>query len=434
MRAIEDLRLGMMQGILMRQGSAPVAFLVGLLLSSSGGISAVYGVPYIRTAGVVLVLAVFIVSALAGRSLRKVPLALQAYLLLVVVLVAGILHSPAPAYALWKAFMVALYWGVFTIALYNTCPSLQAIRSLLLGLLVGGLAETAMIYLYVGSPTEIFAGAGRFYRLELAGQNPHDIGRVTAVSALVVTWLLMSRRRVITKLALAPSLLVMGAYMIAARSKLAGAGFVVSLGILVGVSGIRRKLLGVSLVLLCLLAVASAVALALPEEFIVEGYLKTFERSFLVRIDSWRQAMTTYADGSWADMVFGHGTGSFAHFFLGSDRQSYPHNLLVEILFENGLVGFVLLISCLALPVAPLLNRATRKAITADAEVRSVIAIALAFYSYAVIHSQFSGDIAVNTWLPVAGGVLVTVFSSIRMRVGEAARSAEERLHLSMSV
>jgi protein-S-isoprenylcysteine O-methyltransferase Ste14 len=43
-----------------------------------------------------------------------------------------------------------------------------------------------------------------------------------------------------------------------------------------------------------------------------------------------------------------------------------------------------------------------------------VVAVSLAFYCYGLVHSQASGDLATNTWLPVAGVILVTVFAWIR--------------------
>lgn len=41
--------------------------------------------------------------------------------------------------------------------------------------------------------------------------------------------------------------------------------------------------------------------------------------------------------------VFGQGTGGWAVLYTGFDAYVYPHNMFIEILVENGLVGFVVL-------------------------------------------------------------------------------------------
>jgi len=41
---------------------------------------------------------------------------------------------------------------------------------------------------------------------------------------------------------------------------------------------------------------------------------------------------------------FGHGVGSFGVYFSNSDIELYPHNLILEILFEQGLLGLIIFI------------------------------------------------------------------------------------------
>lgn len=44
------------------------------------------------------------------------------------------------------------------------------------------------------------------------------------------------------------------------------------------------------------------------------------------------------------DPMLGFGLGSFGQVILGEDKMFYPHNLLIEILFETGVVGFGIVI------------------------------------------------------------------------------------------
>lgn len=52
----------------------------------------------------------------------------------------------------------------------------------------------------------------------------------------------------------------------------------------------------------------------------------------------------THCDDSLFKFVFGHGIGSFGYYFLGQDIELYPHNLILEILFELGFSGFIVFV------------------------------------------------------------------------------------------
>ena len=43
-------------------------------------------------------------------------------------------------------------------------------------------------------------------------------------------------------------------------------------------------------------------------------------------------------------LLFGYGIGSFSYEFTGIDSRGYPHNLVLEILFELGLIGLIIFI------------------------------------------------------------------------------------------
>jgi|GEM_PF-4996318 len=47
--------------------------------------------------------------------------------------------------------------------------------------------------------------------------------------------------------------------------------------------------------------------------------------------------------------LFGHGPGSYAKDFIGADAQYYPHNIILEALYEAGVVGMVAIITFLYL-------------------------------------------------------------------------------------
>jgi len=63
------------------------------------------------------------------------------------------------------------------------------------------------------------------------------------------------------------------------------------------------------------------------------------EKNIRIRLleDSW-DVITE----SFQNFVFGQGIGSFSFILYGTDIKYYPHNILIEILFEFGIIGFIL--------------------------------------------------------------------------------------------
>jgi O-antigen ligase len=51
-------------------------------------------------------------------------------------------------------------------------------------------------------------------------------------------------------------------------------------------------------------------------------------------VSSWR--------GFLESPIIGHGIGSFGLFYLGEDVRAYPHNIILQILFETGIIGLFL--------------------------------------------------------------------------------------------
>lgn len=85
----------------------------------------------------------------------------------------------------------------------------------------------------------------------------------------------------------------------------------------------------------------------------------------------------------------GHGYGSFAVLNRGVDARHYPHNILLEVLSELGLVGFILLASLLAYP-ALVVIRAGRRNVTAHTVLIAGLVV------YMLVNAMVSGDIPSN--------------------------------------
>jgi len=97
--------------------------------------------------------------------------------------------------------------------------------------------------------------------------------------------------------------------------------------------------------------------------------------------------------------IFGHGIGSFPVIWANLDERLFPHNLVLELLCELGLIGLLLFI---ALPLSALAVRG-RGLGASDIRLKTVV-IALAAYTFA--NSMTSGDLPDNRVIFLAIGLL----------------------------
>jgi O-antigen ligase len=107
--------------------------------------------------------------------------------------------------------------------------------------------------------------------------------------------------------------------------------------------------------------------------------------------------------------LLGTGIGSWSTFYYGNDQRNYPHNLLLEIAFEEGLLGltaFLALLLLVGVSVVRML-RASRS---------HFLALAL-LNLYCLIVSLFSGDLDDNRVLWLWIGVTLAVCRLVEIRV-----------------
>jgi O-antigen ligase len=108
--------------------------------------------------------------------------------------------------------------------------------------------------------------------------------------------------------------------------------------------------------------------------------------------------------------LLGSGIGSWSTFYYGSDQRNYPHNLFLEIAFEEGLVGFTAFLALLLLVGLSLYR------MIGDSQLH-FLALGLVVL-YCVIISLFSGDLDDNRLLWLWIGVALSVSRLVHIRVG----------------
>ncbi|MGH9686180.1 MAG: O-antigen ligase family protein [Candidatus Acidiferrales bacterium] len=130
-------------------------------------------------------------------------------------------------------------------------------------------------------------------------------------------------------------------------------------------------------------------------EDLVEG--KAASGSAVKRFTYYRETLAAIP----SHLLLGGGIGSWSVFYYGTDERGYPHNLFLEVAFEEGLLGLAALSFFLfAMGVASL--RLLRATGTRYAVFPSLVL-------FCVIVSMFSGDLDDNRVLWYWAGVTLTV-------------------------
>jgi O-antigen ligase len=107
--------------------------------------------------------------------------------------------------------------------------------------------------------------------------------------------------------------------------------------------------------------------------------------------------------------IWGTGIGSWSTFYYGNDQRNYPHNLFLEIAFEEGLLGLAGFLGLLVVVGVSVFR------MIADSRSHFLVLGLLVVYS--VISSLFSGDLDDNRLLWMWIGVALTVCRLVQIRV-----------------
>ncbi len=97
--------------------------------------------------------------------------------------------------------------------------------------------------------------------------------------------------------------------------------------------------------------------------------------------------------------LFGAGVGSFAFYYPADQLRVYPHNMVLEILSELGVVGVGLWLVLFWLALGGFIKRGGWR--------KPLAIVALGFLTFTLINAMISGDIASNRHVFTALGLLV---------------------------
>jgi O-antigen ligase len=125
------------------------------------------------------------------------------------------------------------------------------------------------------------------------------------------------------------------------------------------------------------------------------------------RLEFYRSALTAVAEKP----LLGRGTGGWSVYYYGQDRRAYPHNLLLEVLVEQGLLGFTALLIFLGTLFVAL----KRMLVMAGPQ----LALFPTLVVFCLSNSMFSGDLDDNRLLWFCCGIALAGCRMVRSKMQE---------------
>jgi O-antigen ligase len=316
--------------------------------------------------------------------------------ILVLWIAASVAWSPSEIYAHEKLTLVAAgnLWCLICTAMIISSSRARVWRFLILLLVFGVVAAVDYAIVSAGDPA-----IQRIDEFRTISENYLTLGRLVGLAALVAfaLWLRSPPRSMQGPLLLA-------AFALCGYVLLKGGGrnpaAAVAVGMLVPVL-LSFRLPRVRLVIgrRILASLGLIVALGLGVTYLAmsgESSLRTLQRfdklvseqgggrSAAERVDFWRHAVAYWAERP----LVGHGVGAWPILYLGRDQSSYPHNLILELLVEFGLIGLVLF--------AALVLVATRQVSLQRLREDPALMCAVMLCINALVNAMSTGDLADN--------------------------------------
>jgi O-antigen ligase len=386
--------------------SCVLAFAIGTFIQLSMPLTDLYQIPNVRGLFFTLIVAVFVFRFLRGEPIRTGSVFLISYMALSIFLAVGISYSRAPVYGTTKVILAASYFWVMGTVIYNLVDDISVGKAFLNGLVVGGVLLVGITAVEFGNPVEMIRGANRYFRLRFGEEgNPIMLARHLALAVTMIATFVLVRRKWIDLMWSVPIGILACAYLVATGSKGPILALLVSFvcAPIFLVKGVVARLSVTVIVVGLFLIAAIAVLEVVPKNFMEERVGEKIENLSL-RLPAYKEAMDAILTSGPIALVIGHGTGDFGYLALGKDGRAYPHNVLLEVAYENGIVGLALVSTAFIFPLIAAMRAAQQRLGMSH---RALLAGLAASYIASVVNAQFSGDLGANLFIGMLGAATV---------------------------
>ncbi len=241
--------------------------------------------------------------------------------------------------------------------------------------------------------------------------NPIGFARSMAETLLILVVLMVDARTRSTRLLLGVAAIPVVIAMLGAGSRGPSIGLVAAVVALLasrrGTGPAFRRLVGV---LLATFALGTVAVLLVVPPATTQRALSIFtgkdeSGDSATRFQLWSQAID-YLPGNPIRLATGVGTGSFAAL---SPDQDYPHNIALETLLEQGVIGFLALVIFLVVTF-----RKSWRLARLPGDDGAIGSLVFALVVFAVTAAMFSGDIAANGSVFLWSGVIAGLVARAR--------------------
>lgn len=393
--------------------SALKAWSLGFVLIIALPVTDLFEVPHFRAISLSLFVAIFFFELMSKRARLLTPTYTAVCGLLILSLLCGLIFTRAPHYGAMKTGLFFCYFAILGFLVANWAKDISLQRAFVNGILFGGGLIVALFMIKFGDPLQMMRRVEQYYRFSLGESgNPIHLARYLGIFALLVVITKLRARSAVLKILalLAASTAIM--YMGLTGSK----GPVISLFLGFVVAGLcwsERLVHSVISVLVGSLLFVGGIAIfvtAMPDEFVNQ---RIFEKLSTLsnRLPVYEETITWISESTPIQLFIGHGTGDFGFKTLSADIRAYPHNIFLELGYENGLIGLSLGIFCF---LWPLITGWNARFARIDADQRVILAGAMGAYTYWIANAQFTGDLGSNSFLGCFAGLLVAVATGVK--------------------
>jgi len=252
-------------------------------------------------------------------------------------------------------------------------------------------------------------------RFTITGGNPIGMARVCGLGVLLgLVSLVENRRKIYIFIALLPMVLSLAASNTRGPVIALFAVVFIYLFFIVNI-GWTKKILA----LLALVLVVICIYVILPEN-LLNRYMYLFQGNSFSTARSVTQVSSSaqrliffqrifeYFQDYPLSLIWGNGIGNFAKLFEEYQVAYYPHNIFLEILYEQGLIGIVIF----SVSVFYILWGAIQ-VISKKGDKQYFVKIFLAFM-YFLINAQVSGDLSDNRYIWFFAGALIGLITAYK--------------------
>ncbi len=359
----------------------------------------------------------FVKSGARLKNILSIPLVV--YLLLATILLLGTTYTSAPNYGMEKSVRFATLGLIAFLAPIVFAHSVKEVRLMIwIVFAVGILISTITIISPYGSVLrESPEARGAFLESGPLGTAV----KMAAGAVIAFVFAIMahtSKRLRIISLALI-TMMIVGIIITASRGPFIGMGLTWLVTIFV-----CRKFISKSWLPFIAGAIVIGLVLSFTKlpEIATRRVASVWESGYDMKAAAYaRTEMFTWTAKRSAERLFlGHGTGAFATDRGGQDMRDYPHNIILEFLYEQGLVGAVILGIFLWLIFRRW--RQTSRFVyqyELDIGIYQTVHITGLLFLFLLTQAMKSGDVNDNRFMFFSAGLVIAVFSLLRRMVEE---------------